>query len=90
MTCPLYELTEGAAPDIHAIARYTVTTWGIEQAHSYEVMLESHFQAMGREKDRTRIFLKDRPMLRVSRIKHHYVFHLVREISMCTDSHGVP
>lgn len=52
---------------------------GIEQARRYEAILEGHLQAIGREKARTRGFLKHRPKLRVSRIGHHYVFHLVRE-----------
>lgn len=76
---PVYELTEAADADIQAIARYTVTTWGIAQARRYEAILERHFQAIGREKARTRGFLKHRPELRVSRIEHHFVFHLVRE-----------
>ena len=76
---PVYELTEAADADIQAIARYTITTWGIEQARRYEAILESHFQAIGCNKARAREFLKNRPELRVSRIEHHYVFHLVRE-----------
>ncbi len=74
-----YELTEAADADLLAIARYTAATWGIEQARSYEALLENHFQAIGRRKARTRVFLKNRPELLVSRIEHHYVFHLVRE-----------
>ncbi len=76
---PVYELTEAADADVQAIAQYTVTTWGIEQARRYEAILERHFQAIGREKARTRGFLKNRPELRVSRIERHYVFHLVRK-----------
>jgi len=74
-----YELTEAADADIQAIARYTVTTWWIEQARRYEAILESHFQAIGRDNAQTRIFLKHRRKLRVSRIEYHYVFHLIRE-----------
>ena len=76
----LYELTAAAEADIQAIARYTITTWGIEQARRYEVILESHLQAIGLEKARTRNVLKQRPELLVSRIQHHYVFHLRREM----------
>ena len=75
----LYELTNAAEADIHAIAQYTITTWGIEQAHRYEVILESHLQAIGRQQARTRLVFKHRPELLVSRIQHHYVFHLLRE-----------
>ena len=75
----LYELTEPAAEDIRAIARYTIATWGIEQVRRYEVILESHLQAIGRREVRTRAVFKHRPELLVSRIQHHYVFHAVRE-----------
>ena len=76
---PVYELTEGADADLQTIARYTISTWGIERARRYEALLEEHFRAIGRQKARTRVFLKRRPELLVSRISHHYVFHLVRE-----------
>jgi toxin ParE1/3/4 len=75
----LYELTEAAEADIYAIARYTITTWGVEQARRYEVILESHFRAIGSQKARTRVVFKHRPELLVSRIQHHYVFHLFRK-----------
>jgi len=76
---PLYELTEEADADIQAIARYTVSTWGIEQARRYEALLEKHLQAIGRQKARTRVFLNHRPDLLVSRVEHHYVFHQARK-----------
>lgn len=76
---PIYELSEAADADLRAIARYTISTWGIEQARRYEALLENHLKAIGREKARTRVFMKHRPELLVSRIAHHYVFHLVRE-----------
>ncbi len=72
----LYELTEAAEADIHAIAQYTITTWGMAQARRYEVIFESHLQAIGRQKARTRFVFGHRPELLVSRIQHHYVFHL--------------
>jgi plasmid stabilization system protein ParE len=75
----VYELSGSADEDVHAIARYTISTWGIEQARRYEALLECHFRAIGRQKAKTRVFLKHRPELLVSRIEHHYVFHLVRE-----------
>jgi hypothetical protein len=54
---PLYELTEGADADIQAVARYTISMWGIEQARRYEALLEKHLQAIGRQKARTHVFL---------------------------------
>jgi toxin ParE1/3/4 len=75
---PLYELAEAADADLLAVAHYTISTWGAEQVRRYESLLESHFKDIGRKKARTRVFLKHRPELLVSRIGHHYVFHLVR------------
>lgn len=46
----LYELTNAAEADIHAIARYTISTWGLAQARRYEVILESHLQAIDARK----------------------------------------
>lgn len=74
-----YELTEAADEDIKAIALYTISVWGKEQALHYGGLLESHFEAIGRGKARTRAFLHHRPELRVSRAQHHFVFHLERE-----------
>lgn len=74
-----YELTEAADSDLQAIASYTLSTWGVEQAHHYEALLDNHFKAIGRQKARARVFLKHRPELLVSRCEHHYVFHLLRE-----------
>ena len=75
----VYELTEAADADLQAIARYTAETWGAEQARHYGELVENHFQAIGCQKARTRGFLKHRPELRVSRVEHHFVFHLDRE-----------
>ena len=74
-----YELTESAAGDLREIARYTVSTWGIEQARRYEALIEAHFQSLSGGNARTRVFLEHRPELVVSRVEHHYVFHLIRE-----------
>lgn len=76
---PVYKLTDAADEDLQAIARYTISTWGIYQARRYEALLENHFRAIGRQKARVKVFLKLRPALLVSRCEHHYVFHLVRE-----------
>jgi plasmid stabilization system protein ParE len=75
----LYELTEEAEGDILAIARYTISTWGIDQAQRYAARLEKHLRAIGEQKARTRAFLDHRPDLLVSRVEHHYVFHLERK-----------
>ena len=75
---PSYELTQGADADLAGIARYTIDTWGEEQAERYGTLLEKHFQAIARQPDKGRVFLPHRPELRVSRCEHHYVFYLIR------------
>ncbi|MGO9204133.1 MAG: type II toxin-antitoxin system RelE/ParE family toxin [Limisphaerales bacterium] len=76
---PNYELAEAAEADLKSIALYTISKWGARQAARYGAMLDSHFEAIGKGKARSRIFLQHRPGLRVSRMEHHYVFHLNRE-----------
>ena len=73
-----YELAEAAARDLEGIALYTISKWGSKQALRYVALLSSHFDAIGNGKARTRIFLQHRPELHVSRVQHHYVFHLSR------------
>jgi hypothetical protein len=41
---PLYELAEAADADLLAVAHYTISTWGAEQACREEALLESHFK----------------------------------------------
>lgn len=73
-----YELTPAAERDLLEIARYTIKTWGVEQADRYEAALKAHFKAIGSGEARTRVFLEHRPELRVGRCEHHYVFFLQR------------
>lgn len=75
---PHYELAAAAEADLEKIAQYTVSKWGTRQAVHYGALLDAHFEALGNGKARTRIFLSHRPELRVSRVEHHYVFHLER------------
>jgi plasmid stabilization system protein ParE len=76
---PNYELAEAVEADLKTIALYTISQWGPRQAARYGAMLDSHFEAIGNRKARARTFLEHRPELRVSRVEHHYVFHLDRE-----------
>jgi plasmid stabilization system protein ParE len=75
---PNYELAGAAEDDLQNIARYTISQWGTKQTVHYGALLDAHFEAIGKGTARTRIFLPHRPELRVSRIEHHYVFHLER------------
>jgi toxin ParE1/3/4 len=76
---PNYELAEAAEADLKSLALYTISKWGSKQAARYGAILDAHFEAIGNGEARTRIFLPHRPELRVSRVEHHYVFHLDRE-----------
>jgi len=74
-----YDLTTEADADILEIVHYTVSTWGDAQALRYRAALENHFNSIARKTARTKAFLPHRPELRVSRVQHHFVFHLIRE-----------
>lgn len=76
---PNYELTQAADEDLERISLYTLSKWGPKQAAQYGAFLDAHFEAIGSGRVRTRVFLRHRPELRVSRARHHYVFHLERE-----------
>ena len=73
-----YELANDAEKDLQQIARYTISNCGSRQAIHYGTLIDAHFEALGNGKIRTRGFLQQRPELRVSRVKHHCVFHLER------------
>ena len=74
-----YERVVAVDEDLKDIARYTVETWGIDQAKLYAAKLEKHFQGIATGTVHTRTFLKHRPELRYSRCEHHVVFHLDRK-----------
>ncbi len=76
---PEYELTPAADRDLLEIARYTINTWGFEQADRYEAELKAHFKAIGKGQARARSFLEHRPELLFCRCEHHYAFFLQRE-----------
>ncbi len=73
-----YELAGAAEADLRKIAQDTISQWGASQAVHYGARLDAQFEAIGNGKARTRIFLEHRPELRVSRVGHHYIFHLER------------
>ena len=76
---PSYELASDAERDLEEIAAYTASKWGAVQAVRYGAALDAHFEGIGQGNVRTRNFLNHRPELRVSRVEHHYVFHLARQ-----------
>ena len=73
-----YLLTAAAEADLESIARYTIAKWGTNQALRCGAKLDAHFEAIGNGKAKDRVFLQHRPELRVSRVEHHFVFHLDR------------
>lgn len=70
-----YELTTLAEEDMRAIARYTIDTWGIEQAERYEALLSKRFQEIAQGIITPRIFLKRRPDLLFTHCGLHYIFY---------------
>jgi len=71
---PEYELTHAADRDLLDIARYTIKTWGLEQANRYEAEIKTHFIAIGKREARAKPFLPHRPELLFCRCEHHYIF----------------
>jgi plasmid stabilization system protein ParE len=74
-----YQLTPEAEGDLLGIARYTIETWGDEQADDYAEKLRICFEAIASGKVRHRALSKDRPDLLVTRSGHHYVFYRLRK-----------
>ena len=74
-----YQLAHEADNDLLGIVRYTIKTWGEEQAERYADTLRSCFEAIARGKVRPRELLKSRPDLLVTRCEHHYIFYRFRE-----------
>lgn len=70
-----YKLTALAEEDLRAIARYTVDTWGVEQAKRYEALLLKRFQEIVQGNITPRVFLKNRPDLLFTHCEHHYIFY---------------
>lgn len=69
------ELTALAEEDLRAIARYTVNTWGIEQAKHYEALLLKRFQEIAQGNITPSAFLKSRSDLLFTHCEHHYIFY---------------
>lgn len=69
-----FGLSRDAENDVLEIARYTIKTWGVDQANRYEAALVDHFQAIGRGEARTSTPLPGRADVCVSKCEHHYVF----------------
>lgn len=72
---PGYELTALAEEDLRAIARYTVDTWGVQQAKRYEALLSKRFQEIAQSNVTPKVFLKNRPDLLFTHCEHHYIFY---------------
>lgn len=76
---PEYKLTELCEHDLEEIARYTIETWGVDQAKRYQAALEAHFKAIGRGQAQGRVFLNHLPTLISTRCELHVIFSIQRE-----------
>ena len=71
---PDYQLTPAAERDLVGVARYTLRTWGIDQARRYEVLLVACFETIASGQARSRELFKSRPEIRFVPCENHYVF----------------
>ena len=76
---PEYELTTFAEDDLKSIARYTIDTWGLEQAKCYEAFLVKGFRQIAQNRITARVFLSHRPDLLFTHCEQHYIFYSLRE-----------
>ena len=68
---PEYEFTTFAEDDLKSIARYTIDTWGLEQAKRYEAFLVKGFRQIAQGRITARVFLSHRPDLLFTHCEHH-------------------
>ena len=73
-----YALENEAEHDLLEIGRYTMRTWGVEQAVRYLSAPEDHFASLAKKGALEKAVFDHRSDFRVSRCQHHYVF-FVRE-----------
>ena len=73
------ELTSLAEEDLKSIARYTIKTWGLEQAKRYESLLADRFQKIAQGRVTPKHFLSHRLDLLFAHCEHHYIFYCTRE-----------
>ncbi len=78
MASPSYQLTHGAADDLHSIARYTVQTWGIEQARNYEEQLKTCFEQIASGQVQARHPIPRRKDLLHARCQSHHIFYMAK------------
>ena len=76
---PEYELTVLAEEDLKSIARYTIDTWGLQQAKRYESLLANRFQQIAHGRLTSKVFLDHRQDLLVTHCEHHYNFFCTRD-----------
>ncbi|MEM8635687.1 MAG: type II toxin-antitoxin system RelE/ParE family toxin [Pseudomonadota bacterium] len=71
-----YRLTLPAEDDLRKIARYSLDTWGPDQARRYGDALEAHFRGIAAQNVQIKSVTPKWPYLYVSRCQHHCVFFL--------------
>jgi toxin ParE1/3/4 len=73
---PPYQLTRPAQQDLEEIARYTLATWGRQQAMRYGERLEQRFHEIAKGTALSRAFSSRHPQVLVNHCEHHYIFFL--------------
>ena len=68
-----YQLTELAREDLRAIARYTVSQWGIGQVQRYQSEVETCFREIADRTIQGRKFVNRRSDLLFDRLAHHFI-----------------
>lgn len=74
---PGYEITLAAEEDLREIWRYTLDTWGPEQADTYLVQIEDCLEAIGGGRVRSRSSQRLPGGVCVHRCQHHFIFWIV-------------
>jgi toxin ParE1/3/4 len=76
---PPYELAAGARDDLKAIAKYSISQCGANQAKEYISDLEISLEAIGRNEVTSRRLFVNRPDILHLRCKRHFIFYQRRE-----------
>ena len=71
-----YQLTLSAEGDLREIIRYTLETWGEQQALHYAGMLEKRFYEIASKTAIVWNFSNRYPEVMVNRCEHHYIFYI--------------
>jgi toxin ParE1/3/4 len=77
---PGYQITVAAEEDLRGIWRYTLDSWGPEQADRYLEQIEDCLDAIGDGRVRSRSFQRLPDGVCIHRCQHHYIFWIVIDV----------